>query len=75
MEPEQFRQARMLLLWSQEELAFKAGVHVESIRRLETGRRGVGLEVISRVCLTLAAAGIEIGNGGEVWLKGRDAAE
>jgi len=73
MTPEQFRQARSLLEWSQEELAARACVHVEAVRRLEDGKKGVRLLHRAYILFALAAAGVEMADDGNMQLKGKPA--
>lgn len=56
----QIRAARALLGWSQQELADKAIVSVNAVRRLECGQVDPRLSTISAVKGALEQAGVEL---------------
>ena len=58
----QLRAARALLGWTQEVLGEKAGVHRNTIRQVELGRR-VDIDTINRLRRALESAGVEFTNG------------
>lgn len=58
---EQIRAARALLGWSARELAERAGLHITTVQRMETGRGPVSgnIRSIRRIQEALEAAGAE----------------
>ena len=59
----QWRAARALIGWSQEELAGKIGVARLTIKRLESGSQFVSDEIRERAKAALEAAGVEFTDG------------
>jgi transcriptional regulator with XRE-family HTH domain len=74
---EQIRAGRALLRWEQKELAERAGVPVQTLKRLEgiVGPVRGTYENVSRVRRTLEAAGIEFLDGEGVRLRSSAPAE
>jgi transcriptional regulator with XRE-family HTH domain len=64
----QLRAARALLNWTVRDLAEKAGVHRNTVTRMETEATGAG-HAAAQVVRTLEAAGVEFTNGGEPGVK------
>jgi transcriptional regulator with XRE-family HTH domain len=72
--PAQIRAARGLLGWSQTVLSTNAGMALQTVIRLETGRGGkVSLDAAAKMAAALGAAGVEFipenGGGPGVRLK------
>ena len=72
----QWRAARALIGWSQDDLARRAGVAVMTVKRLEAGATGVSEDIRQRLKEALDSAGVifvaENGDGPGVRLrKGR----
>ncbi len=62
---EQIRAARSLLRWSARELAEHAGLHISTVRRMESSNGAVSgnMSSVRRVEQTLETAGIEFLDG------------
>lgn len=60
----QIRAARALLDWSQQELADRAIISVNALKKLEGGRVDPRMSTVLAVKSTLEAAGIEFANAG-----------
>ncbi len=71
---EQLRAGRALLRWEQKELAERAGVPVQTLKRFEgiTGPVRGTYENVSRVKRTLEQGGVEFTPDGGVRPRGRD---
>jgi transcriptional regulator with XRE-family HTH domain len=69
----QWRAARALIGWSQSDLAGKLGASVLTIKRLESGGKGVSDDMLKRAQEALEAAGViftpENGDGPGVKLR------
>lgn len=57
--PMQFRGARAMLNWTQEDLAVRSGISKRSIAVLEDGERGLRPENVETLVRALEAGGIE----------------
>ncbi|HSK40146.1 MAG TPA: helix-turn-helix domain-containing protein [Arenibaculum sp.] len=63
--PRQIKAARALLGWSQQDLADKAILAFNTVRRIEAGQNDPRKSSMDRIHTTLAAAGIEFSHDGD----------
>jgi DNA-binding XRE family transcriptional regulator len=68
-----YKAARQLLGWSQSRLAGEAGISKTTVATVESGERKVPALTVSTIRHALEAAGVEFTNGGEPWVKLRQA--
>jgi transcriptional regulator with XRE-family HTH domain len=66
---EQVKAARKLLKWSQEALAFEAGITQATVTNFETGKHRLAALSLTTIQRALEAAGVEFTNGGEPGVK------
>lgn len=70
--PAQCRAARALLNWSQPDLSRRSGVHVQTISNFEHETSTPTKTTLTRIIMTLASAGIELGKHDGVKRKASD---
>lgn len=63
--PSQIKAARALLGWSQQDLADRAIVALNTVRRIEAGQGDPRVSSVGRIQAALEAAGIEFSFGGD----------
>ena len=73
--PGQCRAARALLFWSQERLAFAAGLGISTIYDFERDRRNVSSDAVRSIRLALENAGIVLNENGGVKLRDKKGRE
>jgi transcriptional regulator with XRE-family HTH domain len=66
--PEQSKEARALLNWSQVRLGAKCNLSEGTIRDFESGRRTLRPQRVAAIRLALEAAGVVISDGAEPFL-------
>jgi transcriptional regulator with XRE-family HTH domain len=71
--PDQAKDARRLLAWTQDQLAAEVRVSQATISDFERGRKQPPVLVLSTMQRALEAAGVEFTNGGEPGVKLRKA--
>jgi transcriptional regulator with XRE-family HTH domain len=62
---EQVKAARKLLKWTQEALAFEAGITQGTVTNFETGKNRLSVLAVTTIQRALEAAGVEFTNGGK----------